>query len=178
MAGAIAVDTLIPVIAADGRDVSNTLSIGGEFTTGNGYGDQFANWTGGMANPLSTAPSAPSKNLTLDPGIGGYDGNGNFQLVDLRTYNLYAQFHFDARTRTWMSVGVSRLYSDNIQSLTNSLSAYTAGYNKEQIAFVNIFRDLTDHVRVGLEYAQIQTTYIDGTLANDNRYQASAWFFF
>jgi hypothetical protein len=180
MGHAIVADALIPVIPSkDGKDVSGTFTVGGEFTKGTGYGDEFANWTGNLSSPLNALSSAPNSNVTLDSGIGGFDGNGNFNLVDLNTFNFYGQYHLPASLRMWLSGGYAWLYSDNINALTASAASATAVlYNKEQIAFVNVFKDLSDELRVGFEFAQILTTYTDGTVAHNNRYQLSAWFFF
>jgi len=172
---AAALDTLIPVIASsDGKDVSNTLSFGGEFTIGKGYGDQFANWTGNLVSPLNTAAAAPTKNTNLDAGIGGYDSSGAFQLVKLRTFNGYLQYHLPAETRTWLGTGYGQLYSSNIGQLTGSSTTY----DKQETYFGNILHDCTNQIRVGLEYAYSQTHYSDNLVTHNNRVQVSAWFIF
>jgi hypothetical protein len=178
---AIAVDFLIPVLASpDNKDVGNTLTVGGEFTTGKGYGDEFAGWTGNLANPLNSSKNLPQSNVNLDGGIGDFNSAGSFQLVDLTTFNAYFQYHLPSPTRTWVSGGYGWLYSDNINQLTvNGLtSAGLVPYDKEQMGFVNISRNLTNQIRGGAEYAHVITTYGDGTLASDNRYQVSFWFIF
>ena len=151
--------------------------MGGEFTTGVGYGDQLDSWKGGMANPINTNFSPAAANADLDAGIGGYNAIGGFQLVDLTTMNLYLQYHLPAQTRTWLSAGYSRLYSDNIGQLSGTVTG-SGIYNTETAAFVNVMKDLSNQIRVEFEYSQIQSTYQDGTLAYDNRYQVSAFFFF
>jgi hypothetical protein len=174
----IAIDALIPVIpSSDGKDFGNTLTIGGEYSQGTGDGDEFSNWTGGLPNPLNSSANVPNKNLDLDGGIGGYDANQNFDLVDVSTLNVYAQYHLPSHFRTWFSAGYAQLYSDNIGALTQSLGT-TVAYDREQVGFVNVFKDFSDQIRLALEVAQYRTSYVDGDVTHDNRLQVSAWFFF
>jgi hypothetical protein len=174
---ALAVDALFPILASpDNKDVSNTFTIGGEFTTGTGYGDQFNSWTGNLPSPTQSAGAPPQSNVNLDAGIGGFDPLGSFQLVNLTTFNGYFQYHLDASTRTWFSGGYGRLYSDNIGSFT--AASNKVPYYKEEVMFGNVFHDFTSHVRMGLEYAFVRTSYQDGMLTHNNRYQLSAWFLF
>ena len=183
---AVVADLLIPVIrSSDNKDTGNTFTIGGEFTTGTGYGDEMDSWTGGFPSPLNSATSAPTKNLNLDAGIGGYTDPATFQLVNLTTFNVYGQYHLPSSTHMWFSGGFGQLYSNNIGSFGSTLSSgstgtagYANGYTTEQVAFGNVMKDLTRQLRLGFEYAQIRTTYVDGTLAHDYRYQLSAFFIF
>lgn len=182
MGSAFAVDALIPVLASsDNKDVSNTLMIGGEFTMGKGDGDQFSNWSGGTPSP-STNANAPAnyKNYNLDAGMGGLDAASNFFLLNVETFNAYAQYHLPAVTKTWISGGYGWLHSDNAANLgtgTGALGA-AAPYQKEEVYFGNIFHNLTNELRVAVEYAHIRTTYVDATVAGDNRLQVSAWLIF
>src|SRR5207237_626989 len=90
--GAFALDALIPVISAsDEKDVSNTLVLSGEFTSGLGYGDEFPSWTGNLAQ-WSTG-TAPTSTPNLDAGQGGFDSSGSFQLVKLQSWNTQVQYH-------------------------------------------------------------------------------------
>ena len=175
-------DALIPVIAsADGKDPANTLVFGGEFTTGKGYGDQFAGFTGGLASPLNSSTTAPEKNVNLDSGIGGFDGSGNFQLVDIRTFNAYFQYHLPGTCRSWFSGGYGRLYSDNINTLVGVTGKTSAGnfpYDKVQVYFANWSHDVTKQIRLGVEYAFSRTEYGDTYIAHNSRYQLSAFFIF
>ncbi|MBI3554923.1 MAG: hypothetical protein HY074_01510 [Deltaproteobacteria bacterium] len=175
-------DALIPVIASsDGKDPSNTLVFGGEFTTGKGYGDQLVGYTGGLGSPLNSIATAPEKNMNLDAGIGGFDSSGNFQLVDLRTFNAYFQYHLPGTCRTWFSGGYGRLYSDNINTMVGATGKTSAGnfpYDKVQTYFANWMHDVTKQIRVGFEYAFSRTEYGDAYVAHNNRYQLSAFFIF
>lgn len=176
---ALAMDTLIPVIPSrDGKDPSGTLVVGAEMTTGSGDGDQFDSWTGNMKSPINLgAATAPYNSTALDAGIGGFDANNGFFLIDVKTYNLYAQYHLPGDSKAWISGGWGQLYSDNVANVSAAGFAST-GYNREQVGFANVMKDFTDQIRLGFEYAQIRTTYLDGMTAHDNRYQLSAFFIF
>lgn len=170
-----AVDVLIPVIpSSDGKDVAHNLVLGGEFTIGSGYGDQFGGWTGLQPNPLSSAGSNPDKGNNLDAGIGGF-GNDGFTLIKLQTYNAYAQYHWSESL--WFSGGYSQLSAINMTAI-NINNGTKVAYDKEQSYFFNISHDCTKQVRVALEYANVQTHYVDGTTAQDNRFQYSTFFMF
>jgi hypothetical protein len=179
---AVAFDAMIPILASpDGKSVSHTLSLVTEITTGSGDGDQFVGWTGNLANPLNSSSFSPSKNVNLDGGLGDYDANGNFALVSLATLNVHLQYHFDETWRTFLDLGVSELYSNNANVLLPKGGLTSAGkvpYNRELAAFANVFHNFTDQLRVGLEYAHVETGYGDGNLGIDNRYQLTTYFIF
>jgi hypothetical protein len=178
---ALAIDFLLPVIAsADGKEVADTLTLGGEFTSGTGYGDQFPGWTGNLANPLNSSKSIAQSNTGLDGGIGDFDSSGEFRLVRLMSANAYFQYHLPSAARAWVSGGYSWLYSDNVALLATGgkTSAGLVPYTKNQAAFVNVAHDLTGNIRVGAELCHESTTYGDGSIAHNNRYQASVWFIF
>ena len=185
-AWAMSVDALLPIIASsDNKDVSNTLTLGGEYTFGKGYGDQFGGFTGGMSNPLSssTAATTAESKVNLDAGIGGYDANNNFALIKLRTWNAWLQYHLPAATRTWFSIGYSNLYSSNIGNFTtaantNKFANGNYAYNKNEMYFGNVGHDLTNQIRIAAEYAYTGTTYVDTTKAPNNRYQLNGYFVF
>src|SRR4029077_9780651 len=129
----------IPVLAAaDEKEPGNTLGISGEFTKGKGYADEFPSWTGNLPQ-LSTAVAATQPNL--DAGQGGFDSNNAFQLVDLRTWNLQAQYHLPHEWQAFVTVGYGQLYSDNAGTLTPSTGKVP--YTKAETYFANVFKDVT-----------------------------------
>jgi len=187
---AIAVDGLLPLLASpDGKSVGNTMTLVGEFTSGTGYGDQFSGWTGNIANPLNTAKNnAPTSSAgvlgaapNLDGGLGDYDSSGAFHLVHLLSWNAQVQYNLADTTRTWITLGHGELYSNNLISLqqaNGNMTSGKVGYNREEVSFANVFHDLTKQIRVGAEYDFVRTTYLDGVVAHDNRYQLSSWYMF
>lgn len=188
MGRAVSVDMLIPIIpASEGKDTSNNLVIGGEFSIGEGYGDEFSGWSGGQKNPISGLASGltygPEKTTNLDAGIGGYDsqatdGSANFGLIKLQTMNLYAQYHLPERMHTWVAAGYSQLSSANITAFQYTAAMTASGYGKEEAIFANVSHDCSAQIRTGIEWARIKTTYSDTTVATDDRLQYSAWFIF
>jgi hypothetical protein len=174
-----AADILIPVLASpDGKDVSNTLMIGGEFTLGKGDGDEFNSWTGNTPSPSNTGgPNALAnyKNYALDGGIGGIDSTTSFFLLDVKTFNGYLQYYLPGGTDTWVSGGYGWLNSDNAANLAGLAKV---AYSKEEVVFANVFHNFTPQLRMGAEYAHVSTTYVDGLVAPDNRVQISAWLIF
>lgn len=174
---AIAIDTLIPIIPSkDGKDISNTLTFAGEFTTGAGYGDSFNGFAGlPQATSATGASATPSANL--DPGIGGNDVSGNFVLAKLQTWNSQLQFHFAEDWHSFATLGYGQLF------FQNSGSYLGATYDKSEDLFLNVFHEFSKQMRVGLEYDRVSTHYVDNanvtnTFAVDNRVQVSGWFRF
>jgi hypothetical protein len=180
---AMAADIFLPVIASsDGKDTTNNLVIGGEYTFGSGYGDEFGSYTGGQASPIGSGSSSTlqDKNTNLDGGIGGYDAAGQFHLIHLASFQLYAQYHFS--TMTWVSLGYGDLRSNNMNLLVlpnaNTTEAGNVPYTKSEDAYANVMHNLTKNIRVAAEWAYYQTGYADGLQAHNYRYQLSSWFFF
>jgi len=172
---ALAANALIPIIASsDGKDVSHTLTAVGEFTVGQGYGDEFPSWSGGLAQ-LSTAAAAP---LNIDSGVGGYNSNGTFELVKLRTWNTQLQYHFEGQT--FMTAGYGQLWSSNMGDFAAG-SGQTASkqYDRSEAKFVNLAHDFTPQMRVAFEFDQFTTHYsADNSVNHDNRYMIATYFRF
>jgi hypothetical protein len=180
-----AADLFMPVIASpDGKSVENTLSLLGEFTLGSGDGDLLNGWTGGSANPLQAGGGTLTTNVPdMDAGIGDFDPNGNFVLYHVRTFNVHAQYHLpESFGATWIDAGYGQLFSNNVGNIATATGTITGSgslaYDREQVIFGNIFHDFTPHVRAAIEYARVQTDFIAGYSAVNNRFQASAWFLF
>jgi hypothetical protein len=101
-------------------------------------------------------------------------------LIHLATLN--AQLQYTMNEKNWLDAGYAQLYSSNVNSLVDPVTGLTSAgknpYNREQVAFVNVFHDFTSQIRMGVEYDYTKTTYNDGWAGRNERYQASAWFFF
>jgi hypothetical protein len=182
LASAYALDFMLPIVASsDGKDVGNTLSLIGEYTSGRGYGDQFPNWTGNTANPLNASAVSPSKAVNLDGGIGDYDATGTFGLIDLTSYNIHLQYHFPTEWKTFSEIGYGDLSSSNMSIFTPKSGLTSAGkqpYNRDTVVFGNLFHQFSEQIRVGIEFAHVETTYADGAVVPNNRYQITALFIF
>ena len=172
---AMAVNALLPILASsDGKNVSNSLTLTGEFTAGRGYGDEFPSWSGGLGQSYATTNANPASSVNLDPGLGGYTTSGDFDLVKLRTFN--AQLQYFASERTFATVGYGQLYSSNIANFIPG--AGQTLYDRVEAKFVNLGHDFTSHVRVSVEFDQFSTHYADGATNFDNRYMLASYFRF
>lgn len=168
---AIATDIQIPILESHDKDLSNSITLTGEFTYGTGYGDEFSNWTGGLPQ-LSTASNPPAT-TNLDPGLGGATQAGGFALVDLQTFN--GQLQYFLNNTQWFTIGYAQLSSSNMAQFIPSAGIY----DKTEVYFVNAAHDFTPHVRVALEAAQFVTHYLsDLSRARDNRVILSGFFRF
>ena len=184
---AVAFNVFVPIFAAFEKNLSNTLSLTASFTQGSGYGDQFSGFTGGTASNLLTntanlngRPAALQP--SLDGGIGDYDANNNFNLIQITSYNVNLQYHFPNEMPDWMSAGFGVLNSNNIDSLV-TLAGKTSGgsnpYDQERVYFANYFHEFTPQIRMAVEYDYIDTRYGNGgVIAKDIRYQLSGYLIF
>jgi len=177
---AMAANILLPILASsDGKDVSNTLTLTGEFTAGRGYGDEFTNWTGGLAQTYTAGAATDTTNNTnIDPGLGGYTNSGSFDLVKLRTWNAQLQYHFEGKT--FVTLGYGQLYSSNISDFVGAPGVSAANvYDRIEAKFFNIAHDFTAHVRMALEFDHFNTHYVsDGETNFDNRFMLASYFRF
>lgn len=166
----VAVNGLIPVLASnDPKEYANTLSVLGEYTMGRGYADELPNWSGGIAQDPSTGNLA---NLNLDPGQGGYDVYGGFNLVHLQTWNAQLQYHLPSGWDSFTTWGYGQLYSDNINNIVGGT------YDRTQIFFGNFFHDFSKQIRAAIEYSQFRTHYVNSNVMINSRGQVSLWFRF
>lgn len=174
---AFAVDAMVPIMAsASEKEYGNTLSFSCEFTIGRGYADQFSGWSGNISQLPNTVP--PGNTTNLDAGMGGYNSDGVFSLINLQTLTAQFQYHFPEKFLggTYTTLGYGRLYSNNVASMI-PVTANIA-YDSVQTYFLNVFHDFTRQIRVGLEYGLFATHYVDGAQPKNVRVQGAAWFRF
>ncbi len=178
---AVAVDVLIPIIpSADGKDTGNTLIFSGEFTSGTGYADALANWSGGLIGFASnTSVGNVGDKTNLDAGHAGFDANANFNFVKLQTWNASFQYHFSSESKLYSNLGYAEIFSSNVGDLTQSASAASAVYDKSSSYYINLIKDVTNQTRLGFEYSNFVTHYFsDKSTAANDRYQITALFRF
>lgn len=172
---AVAADALVPLIPFDGKDGISLTAVG-EYTAGSGYSDELPFWNGGLptfvtattATNAYNGPTAPN----LDAGIAGIDPSGNFQLVQMESWNAQVQFFFPKDTGTFITLGYGEMFSPNIGNMSGGT------YNDDYILFANVIKDFTDHLRVALEYDRFDTHYLSGAEPVDHRGQLSTYYFF
>lgn len=168
-----AFDMMIPIVPSrDRKNVSNTLTLTAEATTGNGYGDALPGWTGNL--PLFPDSTAHEKTY-LSQGQGGFDGAGRFHLFRLFTWNTQLQYHLPGKS--FITLGHSELNSNNVAAL-GPVHPNFAPYDKAAMDFINLFHDFSSELRAAIEYSHFNTRYVDSTKLVSERYQATLYYRF
>jgi hypothetical protein len=176
---AFAVDGFLPVIPGSKDSKDNAFSLQGEFATGYGYADMYTGLTGGVTFPGLPTPAgattAPTYKADIDNGIVTYDAKGGIHGIQWTTYLLGAQYYLPATDgKLWVSGNYSHISSAN----THYYGSPTALTASEDWFDVNLFVDPVPAVRIGAEYANFLTNYVDGQHAINHRMQLSGFFIF
>ena len=74
------------------------------------------------------------------------------------------------------NAGYGQTSSSNAGALGATAGSVT--YTKAQVYYANVYHNFTNQIRAGFEYAYFDTTYSDGVIAHNNRFQVSTWFRF
>jgi hypothetical protein len=177
--GAVAVDAFVPIIPGSKESKGNSFSFTGEFAHGSGFADMYTSTTGGVnfpSLPPATAGGTPGTFAAdIDAGIVSYDSKGNLHPIDWQSYMLGAQYYLPGMEgKLWVSGNYSHMFSDNIH-LYGTATKLTSVYDWFD---VNIFVDPVPAIRVGAEYANFNTQYVDGAHAINHRVQLSGFFIF
>lgn len=190
---AIALDGYIPVIPGSKHHRDNALSLQGEFSTGYGYADMFSNLNAGMtgyAVPPDATAKVPGYTPDIDNGIVTYDGLGHLHGIQYQTYLFGLQYYLPGTDgRVWVSGNYSHTGSDNTHYYTCTPAGSCSRLPSQAMSAydwfdVNFFVDPTPAVRVGLEYANSTTQYVDTNSdgshvrAVNHRFQLSGFFIF
>ena len=111
----------------------------------------------------------------VDPSIALYDANGALHFIQWTSLLVGAQYYLPAMNgRVWVSANYSHLTSANVKDYG------TAAKSRSSLDWfdVNLFADATAAVRFGLEYANFNDFYVDGTHAINHRLQLSGFYLF
>ena len=186
---AVAFDAYIPIIPADKDHKGNSFNIYGEFVTGYGDADVYSGLNSGVINASRTTTTGTGATATsttapyatnVDPGLLVVDNAGGLHAVQYTTGFVGAEYYLPGlEGKYWVSGNYSHLTSSNAHYYTG------AGYAKPTAVIsdtdwfdVNLFGDITPAVRLGLEYANFNDQYVDGTHAINHRIQMSAFYIF
>lgn len=182
---AFAIDGYIPVIPASKHHRDNALSVQGEFSTGYGDADMFTNLNAGMttyATPPGATAANPAYVPNIDNGFVTYDGLGHLHGIQYLTYLFGLQYYLPGTDgKAWISGNYSHTESQNTHFYACAAGCSTTpakAMSTDDWFDVNFFVDPIPAVRVGLEYANFHTTYVDGVNAIDHRGQLSGFFIF
>jgi hypothetical protein len=178
-AAGLAVDAFLPIIPATKENKDNSLALNGEFATGGGMADQYSALTGGAAFPALPNPTganpAPVYAPNIDPGIVTYSGAGDLHYVKWTSFLVGAQYYLPGVDgRIWISGNYSRIRSPNLRRF----GARAASLSHEDWFDVNLFGDPAPAIRLGLEYANYNDRYVDGTHSINHRVQFSGFYMF
>ncbi|MGH7435377.1 MAG: hypothetical protein ACRENE_06860, partial [Polyangiaceae bacterium] len=184
---AIALDGYIPVIPASKKHRDNALSVQGEFSTGYGFADMFTNLNAipAVASPGTAYPTLPggvAYTPDIDNGIVTYDGNGHLHGIQYLTYLFGLQYYLPGTDgKAWISGNYSHTESQNAHYYACGAGCATTpakAMSTYDWFDVNFFVDPIPAVRIGLEYANSHTQYVDGINAINHRGQLSGFFIF
>jgi hypothetical protein len=179
----VAIDAFLPIIPARGDDLSNTLSVTGEVSAGTGVTDLYLTLNGGvlfpsLPNPKNILP-APSYTPNIDPGIVTFDATGTAKTLQWEGLMVNAHYHFPfgAGKVLALSGTYSMVQSNNALSLT-PVQGRAFVWDKGQYVDGTLWWAITPAFQMAVSYQTMAQTYGDGTLARNNRTEASWWFFF
>lgn len=184
LATAYAIDAFLPLIPAKYENPDSTLTLSGEFTSGAGDGFQFPGLTWGMGSYGTGTPGT-----ALPFGTGIVNGQ-EFVPVQVQSWNINLQYFFSDHARTSVALGIAHVSAGNLASqagaigpallgggsLSNGMAKYLLPYNRNQYIHADLWHDFTPAVRMGIEAGQVQTDYVGGLTALDNRLMMG-WYF-
>jgi hypothetical protein len=176
---AIAFDAFVPVIPGTKHKKDNSLSLNGELATGYGFADMYTGFTGGVSFPAlpNTAGAAtpPTYAPDIDNGIVTYDAAGKLHGIQWTSYLLGLQYYLPGVDgKLWISGNYSHISSSNVHYYATPTSALLL----EDWFDVNLFIAPAPALRVGIEYANFNSKYVDGQRAINHRGQLSGFFVF
>jgi hypothetical protein len=178
-----AATAFIPVLRADGEDLSNTLSLTGELSKGEGISDLYLTLTGGvlfpaLPNPKNVLP-APGYTPNIDNGIVTFDADGKARAIQWQGMMGNARYNFPFRQGRALALSAvySRMKSSNAVSLTPR-QGQSFVWDKGQYLEGTLWWSITPAFQLALSYQHMEQTYGDGVTAKNDRGEASWWFFF
>ena len=185
----LSIDALIPIVPAHKDRHDNATTLTASYTTGAGIADLYQSLSGGVSNPALPNPTmanpAPAWVPNVDPGLvmwfpdAAAAGGFSLHAVQWSTAMVGLQYYLPVKNYTWLAVNYSNTQSDNAKYF-GGLSAAGAKkvWNSENFYDVSLLSDVTPAVRLGLEGALYDMTYVDNTEGKDYRLQFSAFYLF
>lgn len=171
----VSVDAFIPILRGSKEHKDNSLSIVAEFVTGQGINDMYTGLTGGVTNP--PIPGMPTATYVsgVDPGLAVYDASGQLQIPRWTTFLVGIEYYVPkVGGRLGLFANVSRSQLHDAQSYGNPAKV------RDNEIFYNagVFGDLSEAIRLGLDYSRFDDQYADGVHAINDSVQAVGFFFF
>jgi hypothetical protein len=174
----IAVDAFLPIIPGTKDKRSNSLSLVGEFVSGQGINDLYVGLVGGVSNPpLPAQPgmSPPTFVSGVDPGLAVYDKNGELRLPHWMTFIVGLEYY---PPRIGDHLGLFANFSRS-QLLESDMYVSPAKVRDTETFYnAGFFVDITQAIRVGADWAYFDDLYADGVHATTHAVQGVGFFFF
>ena len=174
----IAVDAFLPIIPGTKDKRSNSLSLVGEFVSGQGIIDLYDGLVGGVSNPpLPAQPgmSPPTFVSGVDPGLAVYDKNGELRLPHWMTFIVGLEYY---PPRIGDHLGLFANFSRS-QLLESDMYVSPAKVRDTETFYnAGFFVDITQAIRVGADWAYFDDLYADGVHATTHAVQGVGFFFF
>jgi hypothetical protein len=178
-----AVDAFIPIIPVTGDDLSNGLSVTGEYSRGTGVADLYLTLNGGvlfpaLPNPKNVLP-APVYTPNIDQGIVTFDASGVLHTIDWQGWMVNGHYNFPFNKGKLLSLSgtYSEIRSGNDLALT-PIQGQAFVWNKARYFDGTLWWSITPAFQTCVSGQWNQQTLGDGTKANNYRGQLGFWFFF
>jgi hypothetical protein len=184
LAGGVVADAFIPILPAHGQDLSNTLSVIGEFSTGTGISDLYLALTGGVLFPaLPNAKNvlpAPAYTPNIDNGLVTFDVRGLARTINWQGLMINAQYNAPFRAGRLLSLSgtYSQITSSNALALTPVGAGQYFVWDHGRYIDGTLWWNITPSFQMAVSYQTMTQRYGDGTVARNNRGEAAWWFFF
>lgn len=174
----IAVDAFLPIIPGTKDKRSNSLSLVGEFVSGQGINDLYVGLVGGVNNPplpTQSGMTAPAFVPGDDPGLAVYDKNGELRLPHWMTFIVGLEYY---PPRIGNHLGLFANFAKT-QLLDCDLYVNPAKVRDTETLYnAGLFVDITQAIRVGADWAYFDDLYADGVHATTHAVQGVGFFFF
>jgi hypothetical protein len=177
--GGVSIDALIPIIPVTSGVAENGLTLTGSFVYGQSIADLYTGLTGGVgfaAPPPNAAGMAQTYPQDIDNGLAVFTADGVLHAIRWQSYMVGLQYYLPTPNKMFLVANYSHMSSSDIADATTAMNAKV--FNKSTWWDAALFVDANAAVRFGLEYANFQQTFLDGTTAKNNRVQFSAFYIF
>jgi hypothetical protein len=182
-----AADAFIPIIPVSGDDMSNGLSVVGEYSRGTGIADLYLTLNGGvlfpaLPNPKNVLP-APAYTPNVDQGLVTFDANGIVHTINWEGWMVNAHYNFPFNRGKTLSLSgtYSGIRSTNAIQLT-PIQGQPFVWNKGQYFDGTLWWSITPAFQMCGSFQTMAQTLGQGTpfevVARNNRVQMGFWFFF
>ena len=161
-----AASLLLPVIPASAQyDHGNALTLTGEFSIGTGIADMYSGMDGGSRFPLLPGVTASMPALqyqaNVDPGLVTFDRTFTVKTINWRAFVAGLQYYLPIENnRIWVTGLYSRIWSDNIKTLT-PMDSLGAIFTKMEYIDGSIQMEITPAVVLGISFQTVQQTFGD-----------------